>query len=158
MRLSSNTADATASSDRCSDFKSFVCFSRPTVLPNLSLSVFIKLFKILVTLQSPHFNFLNVCLGITLSWWITNAFPESQCILPVKAFLLRGQAGQGPLQMTHLPKSFYKGKKAILLQLVNGHSQVQIVIHNTEGTSVASFVQSQATATHGTFLFQNFHS
>lgn len=50
-----------------------LCFSRPMVLPNFLLSVFIKLLKILITLQSSHFNFLN----IMLCWWVTKVFPVS---------------------------------------------------------------------------------
>lgn len=136
-----------------------VCFSRPIVLPNLPLSVFIKLFKIFVTLQSPCFNFLNVCLDIMLSWWTTNAFPE--CL---NAFYLWKLSSSWVGQKRVLSRwpiflnNFTRGKKAILFQLVNGHSQVQFVIHNTEGSSVASHVQSQATATYGTFLFQTFCS
>lgn len=123
----------TVSSNRCSNFKSSVCFSRPTALPDFSLSVFSKLFKILLTLQSPHFNFLNVCLDIMLSWWITNAFPESLNALylwKLSSFMSRLDRipSRWPVFLNHSTRE----KKAILLQLVNGHSHVQFVIHNTE--------------------------
>lgn len=53
------------------------CFSRPMVLLNFPLSVFIKSFKIPVTLQSSHF------IDIMLCWWVINVYPE-----PLKEFYM----------------------------------------------------------------------
>lgn len=47
------------------------CFSRPVVLINFPLSVFLKLLKILAILRSSHL------INITLCWWVTNVFSES---------------------------------------------------------------------------------